>query len=257
MNSHLIVGRLALVGSLVSGCRAPVILPDLFVTQVTEIHVEIDYQSGLLPYFGSEDSDETVSGLFPANVEALFSQRPRAVSVPAGLDEMSAFDEDGRVFQTEDLYELSLAHRDQWDTDALRSFHVLILDGVFAIGETEYPDTLGVALVEPRIIGIFRQSLDGLEVQEGMNDFHARAEQLTLVHEFGHAVGLVGNGLEVVTDHLDEATGHHCTAPACIMHHSAASAIGARTGAVFAPEGDMLELFDQRCAADISAAEGD
>ena len=43
-------------------------------------------------------------------------------------------------------------------------------------------------------------------------------EQSTLVHEFGHAVGLVDRGLRPTTPHRDLRNGAHCRNPACIMY---------------------------------------
>jgi hypothetical protein len=43
-------------------------------------------------------------------------------------------------------------------------------------------------------------------------------EQTTLIHEFGHAIGLVDIGVPAITRHRDTEHGAHCANPACIMY---------------------------------------
>jgi hypothetical protein len=43
-------------------------------------------------------------------------------------------------------------------------------------------------------------------------------EQATLVHEFGHAMGLVNNGVPLTSSHQDTQKGHHCINTNCVMY---------------------------------------
>ncbi len=44
-------------------------------------------------------------------------------------------------------------------------------------------------------------------------------EQSTIVHEMGHAFGLVNNGVPMTTSHQDSAHGAHCTNQDCVMYY--------------------------------------
>ncbi|HEY1079471.1 MAG TPA: hypothetical protein VGE46_05215, partial [Bdellovibrio sp.] len=43
-------------------------------------------------------------------------------------------------------------------------------------------------------------------------------EQSTLVHEMGHALGFVNNGVTLASAHQDTAHGAHTTNPNCVMY---------------------------------------
>jgi hypothetical protein len=78
-------------------------------------------------------------------------------------------------------------------------------------------------------------------------------EQSTLVHEFGHAVGLVNNGVAMVSAHQDTAHGAHDTSSACVMYYANE---GASDAAQFAQRyittGNEV-IFDSACLADTAA----
>lgn len=44
-------------------------------------------------------------------------------------------------------------------------------------------------------------------------------EQSTIVHELGHALGFVNNGVPMVTNHQDVAHGRHTTDDQCVMYY--------------------------------------
>jgi len=43
-------------------------------------------------------------------------------------------------------------------------------------------------------------------------------EQSTLIHEMGHALGLVNTGLPMKTAHEDPINKHHCNDDKCVMY---------------------------------------
>ena len=79
-------------------------------------------------------------------------------------------------------------------------------------------------------------------------------EQTTLVHEFGHAVGMVGNGVEARAAALDPEHRHHCVSSGCVMN---AWYEGAAAAVSFVERYAMTRdpvLFGAECLADASAA---
>ena len=67
-----------------------------------------------------------------------------------------------------------------------------------------------------------------------------------LEHEFGHLLGLVGQGTPMVADHRDAANGAHCNKPDCLMYYS----VETNSGSNSVPE------LDANCIADLKANGG-
>ena len=78
-------------------------------------------------------------------------------------------------------------------------------------------------------------------------------EQSTLVHELGHAVGLVDNGVPLVSQHKDSAHGAHCTNESCTMYWLDEGASDAAEFArMYVTSGDTV-IFGDECLADVDA----
>ncbi|MEN0059089.1 MAG: hypothetical protein AAGB31_09655, partial [Bdellovibrio sp.] len=76
---------------------------------------------------------------------------------------------------------------------------------------------IGVSLTGTPIIAIFKdvvQSTSG-NPNGAVPKF---VEQSTMVHEMGHALGFVNNGVPMVTSHQDTAHGAHTTNSNCVMY---------------------------------------
>ena len=127
------------------------------------------------------------------------------------------------------------------------AFYVMMLNGYFrdASGQRR-TDLLGGHLDGTGIIVVFKPVVLGTAASGGAYA-PAIVEQMTLVHEFGHAVGLVDDDVAPVRDHADRARVHHCTSTACVMNAwneggAAAAAFAMRfsqTGAPLDPEGGL------------------
>jgi hypothetical protein len=75
-------------------------------------------------------------------------------------------------------------------------------------------------------------------------------EQVTLIHEIGHAIGLVNNGLPMVEAHQDADHGAHCNNPDCVMYWANE---GPNDMLKFAQNASMNQatiIFDSKCLND-------
>lgn len=84
-----------------------------------------------------------------------------------------------------------------------------------------------------------------------------RLERATLLHEVGHAVGLVNNGLPMVRDHEDRSHegGHmHSSNPESVMYWQVESVNGLRD--YLLQDGSIPDKFDEDDRRDIRAAGG-
>ena len=79
-------------------------------------------------------------------------------------------------------------------------------------------------------------------------------EQSTLVHELGHAFGLVNDGVALTSAHEDAAHAHHCTNEKCVMNWSA-ERVGSAVAVAkaFLTSGTTV-VYDASCLADLDAA---
>ncbi|MDF1667819.1 MAG: IPT/TIG domain-containing protein, partial [Planctomycetota bacterium] len=96
-------------------------------------------------------------------------------------------------------------------------------------------------------LGMFRDNMDGSATPVLSN---AAVEQAVIVHEAGHALGLVNNGIAMVNPHQDTPNGAHDTDNNCVMHFSIES------DAISQILGTVPNQFDSQCIADMQAAGG-
>lgn len=99
--------------------------------------------------------------------------------------------------------------------------HVLYLDGSLR-SDAGDRHTLGRTLLGDGLIVIFRDSyshayrlLNGTEWADASGEM----DRHVLLHETGHALGLVGNGVPQVRDHADPQSKGHSRYPESVMYH--------------------------------------
>jgi hypothetical protein len=193
------------------------VLDGLYTTAVAEIVVEIDYEPGAEPYTGSGLTSGDTWRLFGTNMNALFEAAPRTITYPttlAGMEDIGAVA--GEDHDVDAILALAAAHRDDPSTRARRTYYVVFLDGYFLDGGERRTGVLGVAIGGTGVIAMFKPVIAGTGALT--TDTPRLVEQTTLVHELGHVLGFVNNGLPMVTEHQDEEHGAHCTNTDCVMY---------------------------------------
>lgn len=219
-----------------------------FSDDVATLRFEIDAMVGAQPLGASPTANAAPWELVRVNVEALYERAPRAVALPEDPDEIGALADPGaQDYDADALLDLAAAYRDTPTSSGDLVFHVLFVDGYYLDDGVRQESVLGVSLGDSGTIAMFAPVI-------GDGPLSRFIEQTTLVHELGHAVGLVDNGVDMVDDHLDAAHGHHCENPDCVMYWLNEGVTDLRTYAQqYVDSGDVV-LFDEACLADAAAA---
>lgn len=231
--------------------------PNVFAPSVTRVAVEIDYQPGAEPVTMLRNGANPFMFL-TESITALFSGSPRAFEINDTPAEMGILDgvTDTR-FSVEELLSLAEENRDTRSDDHQVSFYAMFLDGYYAGANGDELDVLGVSLGDTGVIAVFTQAIEDTIVGEDATPLATRGylQQTTLLHELGHGVGLVNNGIAMATPHQDEEHGAHCDNPDCVMYwsHEAGSAALKEYIANRVATGQRV-LFDDACLRDAQLA---
>jgi hypothetical protein len=185
----------------------------VFAPATKRLVLEIDYALGAEPFVGTAPDPWKI---FRDNAAAMLGSNIEVV-VPGRLEEMERIDDiDASTFGGAELRAIAKKHRNTATTDDTVSVYVLFLDGQFKNEDGRVaPNTVGVSVRGTGIIAMFKPAITVGIVDPTMA---MHMEQTTLVHEFGHAIGLVGEGIPATSAHRDDAHGAHCRNPACIMY---------------------------------------
>jgi len=215
--------------------------------------VEVDYGPNATPYTGAVPAIGDVWTVFRANATRLFQGTDKEFVIPTTVAQMERVEVTSREFTVADLLALSRRNLDAQPTPDTVVFHVLVLDGWFRDATGRRTDLLGGHLEDTGVIVLFRPVIDRTR-SSGRPYIPMVVEQTTLVHEFGHAVGMVGNGVAALSGSLDPDHRHHCTSAHCVMN---AWYEGAAAAMSFVERYAMTRdpvLFGAECLADAAAA---
>lgn len=201
----------------------------IFSKSITQVNVEIDYAPGAEPYVGALAKFGDPWGLFAATSSAIFDGK-KTVSFPttlAGMEKLS--DVSAKNFSDNAILEIAAAHRTDPSSPDMASFYVVFLDGYWldATGAVQ-KDKVSVSIGDTGVMAVFKPVVSTPVTNPTPPP--QIAEQLALIHAFGHAVGFVGNGSPVAEGnlaHADLANAHHCTNTGCAMSFAVESAKGA------------------------------
>ncbi len=209
------------------------------------LKVRVYYEPDAEPY-----TDVTIPG-FPLlkaftvldrNLKAMFPGKN--VTVPMELSQMSAMSAKNQTIWTvQEVVDLgeSLGEASSGDTTVFNVF--------FVKGHAENSNVIGFHISNTNTIAIFKEVVES----SGSGAVQKYVEQATLVHEIGHAVGLVNNPLAMSTPHEDTAHQAHCSNPKCVMYYMNE---GAGALASFLSEritNPDLVMYDSACLKDVTS----
>jgi len=142
-----------------------------------------------------------------------------------------------------DIASFEDAHRTLFSSGSSIGVCILVVDAAYA--------TSGVAGVAYRNTSI---AVMGKSVQAASGGLgqpsRVRMESTVLDHEFGHLLGLVNNGIGMVTPHADDAHKPHCSNKNCLMYYEIES------GGFIDQFDSSIPQLDANCENDLKSAGG-
>jgi predicted Zn-dependent protease len=228
---------------------------ELYGSAIKRIVIEVDYATGAEPYTGNIVVFGDTWGLFKTNAERLFQGSGKELTIPSELAQMEELtDITGAEFTGEAVLAIAAAHRNTPSEGDTATFYFVWLPGYYHDGMMVRKDVLGVSFGGTGVIGMFKPVIESSGGVGPGTNVEKYVEQATLVHEFGHAIGLVNNGLALTTPHQDEPHGAHCSNQDCVMYYAIEGTSGAIEFVNKAVTGQSSVLFAGDCLADVDAA---
>lgn len=205
--------------------------------------VEIDAMPGATPSFTPLQGGVSPWVVLERNLQALSPPSLEGLTFPRSVEEVGSIDTTGEKFTDDEILELADRHEDVEAGAEDAHFHVLFLDGSYA-ENTQQSRARAIHIGGTRVIAVFGAA-SGHD-----SDYERVAEQSALVHEFGHAFGLVDLGIPDVSGHSDRQSPRHCNESDCVMGAYATLTSEAHR---FLQGGLPPVLFGPKCQRDLSA----
>lgn len=189
-------------------------LPPLLDPDVTTVVFEVGYMPGAEPYTGEAGDIADVWTVAEINARAVLGE-DRDYVFPRSLDEMQPLTNlSPGTFTRDEIVAAADAHRTP-STSTTATLYLVWLDGVYRYGSRERDEVLAISIGDTGVVGVFKPAIER-STSIFDDDASKLAEQVALVHELGHAFGLVARTLPMTRDHsLD---GNHCDEEGCIMY---------------------------------------
>jgi len=198
--------------------------------------IQVIYVTGMKPNDGSSNN---LSAFLkarlnkPGGIEIVFREISPTGKPSLTLDDVQALEKQWRSVQ---------------NSGHTLSASILYLDGEYAQNSGS-SKVLGIAYGFSSMV-VFEKTLHDLS--GGLTQpSRVLVESSVTNHEFGHVLGLVGNGISLVTPHQDGVHGHHCSNKSCLMYYAT------ETSDIIANlAGGNVPQPDGNCISDLQAAGG-
>ncbi len=140
-----------------------------------------------------------------------------------------------------EVVSIEKTNRTGYTQNGVMAVHILITDGAFANTNTFATSYWNTSY------SLFGKTINNNSGGVGQVT-RARLITTLLQHEFGHLLGLVGQGTPMQINHKDAANGAHCNVTNCLMNYSV------ETSNIIA--GTAIPLLDANCVSDLKANGG-
>ncbi len=195
-----------------------------FFSQSANLTVEVAYENGAKPYIGSfsinpNKTDPNNWDIVEDNLKELFKNKSVAnhLTIPKTESEMKSVPAQSKSSWTVDeILAFAEAHT-QYKKASSGFIFFVFLKGYFE-GKN---NILGISLGSTSVVAIFKdvvESSSQVPSPHQIGLLKKNVELATVVHEMGHALGLVNNGIPMSSSHQDSGHGAHCTNTECVMY---------------------------------------
>lgn len=219
-----------------------------FYTNAQTLEIVVAYEEGAEPYVKYNTFDSW--NVCDDNMNSLFSSKNIKVTVPKTLAKMISLGTlEQNNYTRENVVQLATDVHKNSNKEPQKSIIILFLDGYYIKDGVAENRILGINLDGTPTIAIFKPVIESAANSSAEK---ALIEQSTIVHEIGHAIGLVNKGVRATSAHHDEANGAHCTNEDCVMYWLNGGAEVQQFVAPYLLNG-TVQLFGDQCIADIVA----
>jgi len=243
---------------LLAGCSDPSDAPpgqplpaELFGGSYSAVRIEVDYMPQAEPYTDSAEGTGDLWQFFGRNAQRMFSTTGMTVEHPATLAQMEPIPAGDGEYSISEILDLASMHRDDPGDEETATFYFVWLDGVLFDQGQRQEAVLGLNIGDTGVLAMFKPVIAAQEVALPIAWF---VEQTTLVHEFGHGVGLVDRGIPLTSDHHDPSHAAHCSNPECVMYWATARVADAVEFVRRYQETQDPVVFGPECLLDLDTA---
>jgi len=202
----------------------------------SKLLVEIDVVDGAMP------AQEAVDALLESI--NLLCNKPGGIEVSFPDDTIPSSEASNPEYSLDQINELELTWRNNYRQEDTAVLYFLYVDG-HSDYDSDDTSVVGYAY-HGASMAVFMGTVNGYPAQRVRNDL----VKTVTVHEFGHLIGLVDNGADMVEDHHDPDHEPHCENEDCMMYW-----LNNYSGLIDILD-ETIPPFDDDCLADVAAAGG-
>lgn len=202
--------------------------------QYTSLQVEIDYMPG------QEPTQEGLNNL-QTFLEERLNKQTISLNTPTEITPESQ-----SSYSADEIRALEKEYRDNYTEAGSNTLHVyfLVADGEYSSNS----NVLGIAYWNTSV-AFFGQTIENVSGTPPTAPSEEKIESTVFRHEFGHIMGLVGNGSPTQSDHKTSGSAH-CTQDGCLMEPSV------ETANFFENFSGEIPPLDEYCIQDLQANGG-
>jgi len=208
--------------------------------------LSVQYQQQAEPYVGVTQGNIQIWSIVESNLRQILPSSITQISVPYTFSQMTPSRIGLRNVWTEDSLR-ALAFQTQFSSVGSGSnvLTVYYLRGIYQ----QNPLAMGLHFHGSPAIFVFKDVVVDLG---GSQTLQHLAEQTVVLHEIGHALGLVNGYVEMASyPHEDPSSESHCSNPSCVMYKKNNGTTSLQTFLQQMSTSQSLNFFGQECLVDM------